>query len=285
MESVAAQLATGIAQAELFEMVTRAKQEWETTFDAMSDGIFIFDGEGCLRRVNKGGANLEGSQPNDLLGRKCCDILRTNAEDQTCVVERALFDGQSVTIEITPIRLHRPLLVTIEPVLDRSNRPVAVVCTASDLSELRKAEAVVREQESLLTNILESARESIYAVDNDGRFKWCNTATLRGVDLKREDFIGRHLLDLIHEGDRELVAHKLDRRFAVNHKLRNALLCRNGELRYARVDNSPLIVEGRTTGVLGIARDVTGQKKNASARPVLTSCGPWSIGIRRGPRL
>ena len=33
--SIAA-LAIGIAQAELFEMVARGKQEWETTFDAMS---------------------------------------------------------------------------------------------------------------------------------------------------------------------------------------------------------------------------------------------------------
>jgi hypothetical protein len=45
VESVAAQLATAIAQAELFEMVAQAKKQWESTFDAMSDGIFIFDGE------------------------------------------------------------------------------------------------------------------------------------------------------------------------------------------------------------------------------------------------
>ena len=43
VEAVAERLAIGIAQAELFEMVARGKQEWETTFDAMSDGIFIFD--------------------------------------------------------------------------------------------------------------------------------------------------------------------------------------------------------------------------------------------------
>ena len=59
VESVAAQLATGIAQAELFEMVERAKRTWETTFDAMSDGIFIFSNERRLMRVNRAGAGLE----------------------------------------------------------------------------------------------------------------------------------------------------------------------------------------------------------------------------------
>jgi PAS domain S-box-containing protein len=42
VHSVAERLAIGIAQAELFEMVAKAKSEWETTFDSMSDGIFIF---------------------------------------------------------------------------------------------------------------------------------------------------------------------------------------------------------------------------------------------------
>jgi len=283
VESVAAQLATGIAQAELFEMVARAKQEWETTFDAMSDGIFIFDREGYLRRVNQGGARMEKLPPNDLLGRKCCDILRSNAEDQTCVVERALLDGQSVTIEITPARLRRPLLVTIEPVLDKANKPAAVVCTARDLSELRKVEAVARERQSLLTNILESARESIYAVDNHGRFQWCNNATLRGLGRTRKDFIGRHLLELIHEADREMVAHKLDealRGRPQTYEMR--YFARDGELRYARVDNSPLIVEGRTTGVLGIARDVTGQKEErerAARADKLRALGQLASGV------
>jgi PAS domain S-box-containing protein len=63
VESVAAQLATGIAQAELFEMVARAKKEWESTFDAMSDGIFIFDQAGKLVRVNRAGAAMDKAHP------------------------------------------------------------------------------------------------------------------------------------------------------------------------------------------------------------------------------
>ena len=56
---MAERLAIGIAQAELFEMVARGKTEWETTFDAMSDGIFIFDRAGELKRVNRAGAAME----------------------------------------------------------------------------------------------------------------------------------------------------------------------------------------------------------------------------------
>ena len=210
VQSVAERLAIGMAQAELFEMVAKGKSEWETTFDAMSDGIFIFNRAGRLKRVNRAGAAMEASHPRNLLGRRCCDILRTTSEDSTCVVEQAIEQGRSVTIEVTPDRLNRPILVSIEPVIDKQGAVTAAVCTARDLSELRKVQAVAREHQSLLTNILESARESIYAVDTDGCFKWTNSATLQALGLKRDEIIGRHVSELVYEADRELVDGKLE---------------------------------------------------------------------------
>jgi len=283
IEAVTARLAIGIAQAELFEMVVRGKSEWETTFDAMSDGIFIFDRTGTLMRVNRAGAALENEHPRTLLGRACCEILRTSAEERECAVERAMARGRSITVEITPEHLNRPLLVTIEPVFDSGNKAMAVVCTARDLSELRKVQAVAREHQSLLTNILESARESIYALDLAGRFKWCNGATLAGLGVKREDFIGRHLLDMVYEPDRPLVNEKLHAVLKGNpqtYEMR--YFAGNGRLRYAVVDNSPLVVEGNTTGVLGIARDITVQKEErerAARADKLRALGQLASGV------
>ncbi|HEU5459172.1 MAG TPA: PAS domain S-box protein [Pyrinomonadaceae bacterium] len=283
VEALAERVAIGIAQAELFEMVARGKTEWETTFDAMSDGIFIFDRSGELKRVNRAGAAMEALHPKLLLGKKCCDILSTSEGDETCVVERALETGRSVTIEITPTRLNRPLLVTIEPVLDENERAQGVVCTARDLSDLRKVQAVAREHQSLLTNILESARESIYAVDPDGNFKWCNTATLKGLGFQRSNFIGRPLLAMVYEGDRDLVREKLDAALTgLPQTYEMRYFAHDGQLRYARVDNSPLVVDGKTTGVLGIARDITEQKEErerAARADKLRALGQLASGV------
>jgi len=283
VEALAERLSIGIAQAELFEMVSRGKTEWETTFDAMSDGIFIFNRNGELSRVNRAGAAMEAVHPRLLLGRQCCDILRTSGEDEGCVVEKALETCRSVTIEITPERLNRPLLVTIEPVLDDTNKAVAVVCTARDLSELRKVQALAREHQSLLNNILESARESIYAVDPEGNFKWCNTATLNGLGYQRSDFIGRPLLDMVYEGDRDLVAEKLGAALTgVPQTYEMRYFSHDGRLRHARVDNSPLVVDGKTTGVLGIARDITEQKEErerAARADKLRALGQLASGV------
>jgi PAS domain S-box-containing protein len=282
VEAVAERLGIGIAQAELFEMVARGKTEWETTFDAMSDGIFIFDSEGMLKRANRAGAAMEDAEPRTLPGRKCCDILRTSQEHHRCVVESAIESRRSVTIEITPERLNRPLLVTTEPVYE-NGKVMAVVCTARDLSELRNVQAVAREHQSLLNNILESARESIYAVDTDGRFKWCNSATLDALGYRRDEFIGRQLLEMVYEPDCELVARKLKAALQgepQTYEMR--YFAHDGSLRYARVDNSPLVVEGRTTGVLGIGRDITEQKEErerAARADKLRALGQLASGV------
>jgi PAS domain S-box-containing protein len=283
VEAVASQLATGIAQAELFEMTKRAKKEWETTFNAMSDGIFIFDRAGQLIRVNRAGAAMEDSWPHLLLGRHCCDILRTNSDDKMCVVESTLAEGRSLTVEVTPERFNRPLLVTAEPVIESGSRTVGVVCTARDLSELRKVEARAREHQSLLMNILESAREAIYAVDTEGYFQWCNSATVAAMGGRVEDLIGHHFLDVTFEADRALATTSFEKAVQGEPQSYEARFSgHDGLLRYALVDNAPIVVDGQTTAVLGIARDITEQKQErerAAQADKLRALGQLASGV------
>ncbi|HEX8846317.1 MAG TPA: PAS domain S-box protein [Pyrinomonadaceae bacterium] len=282
VEAVAAQLATGIAQAELFEMTGRAKKEWETTFNAMSDGIFIFDNAGQLIRVNRAGAAMEDTWPHLMLGRRCCDILRTS-EGNTCIVERTIAEGRSVTIEIVPERFNRPLLVTAEPIIEKGSQTTGAVCTARDLSELRKAEAKAREHQSLLMNILESARESIYAVDTEGRFQWCNSATISATGYKSEALIGQSFLDITFDADRQIAREHFERTLEGKPQTYEArFFSHDGQLRHALFDTAPLIVDGQTTGVLGIARDITEQKQErqrAAQADKLRALGQLASGV------
>lgn len=282
VEAVAAQLATGIAQAELFELTKRAKKEWETTFDAMSDGIFIFDQTGRLIRVNRAGAAMEDTWPHLLLGRQCCDILRTHG-DEDCIVEKCLGDGRSVTTEVTPERFNRPLLVTVEPITEAGHGNIGAVCTARDLSELRKAEAMAREHQSLLTNILESVREPICAIDPAGYFMWLNSATHNAGGYRPDDLIGHHFLELIYPADREIARAYFESALkgeTQSYEVRYHT--REGEVRYALFDNAPLVVDERITGVLGIMRDITEQKQQrqrAAQADKLRALGQLASGV------
>jgi PAS domain S-box-containing protein len=282
VQSVAAQLSLGIAQAELFEITRRAKKEWETTFDAMSDGIFIFDKDGRLIRVNRAGAAMEESWPHLMIGRHCSDILHVYNEGSS-LVERTIADGRGTTVEITPERYNRPLLVSIEPIFESAGQTTGAVCTARDLSELRKVEAVARERQSLLTNILESVRDPICALDTGGHFLWINTASTAISGYRSEELIGHHFTEMLYPADREMAVENFQsavegqpRSFEVRY------LTSGGEVRDALYHHAPLIVDGRTTGVLGIARDITEhkeQQKRAAQADKLRALGQLASGV------
>lgn len=283
VDSVGAQLATGIAQAELFQIVARAKNEWETTFDAMSDGVFIFDPDGKLIRVNQAGASMDNEAPQTILGRKCCDILRADSDEVECVVERSLREAQRVNLEIVPHKLDRPVLVTVEPVFDSSHVVVGAVCTARDLSELRKAEAVARERQSLLKNILESAREAIYAVDRDGMYQWCNQAMSDLTGYEMRDLIGRNFVENVHDADRDMRrAHFAAALKGEPQRFESRYIAKDGAVRSALVNTAPIVVDGETTGVLGIAHDITEQKQErdrAARADKLRALGQLASGV------
>jgi PAS domain S-box-containing protein len=281
VESVAAQLATGIAQAELFEMVERAKRTWETTFDAMSDGIFIFSNERRLMRVNRAGALLESAGPQELLGRRCCDILRAG-RGEGCIVERATAEGRAVTLEYTPERLGRTLLVTAEPVMEESGQ-TGTVCTVRDLSELRQIEAVARERQSLLEHVLESARENICAVDPEGRIMWINSAGAGMCGYEKSALIGLRFSELIDAAERGVAEENFRRTLAGESRtLEVRLLTAGGQTRYVVTDSTPLVIDGRTTGVLAITRDVTEQRQErerAAQADKLRALGQLASGV------
>jgi len=61
--------------ARLFSVVEHAKKEWETTFDAMDDGIAILNRDGTFKRVNAALADMVGMDLRELPGKSCCEIF------------------------------------------------------------------------------------------------------------------------------------------------------------------------------------------------------------------
>src|SRR5207248_197805 len=187
-----------------------------------------------------------------------------------------------VTMEYTPERLGRTLLVTAEPITEGSGQ-VGTVCTVRDLSELRQIEAVARERQSLLEHVLESARENICAVDPKGHICWINSAGAAMNGSTKEALIGMHFRELVEESDRVVAEERFRRSLAgepQTSELRLALP--DGQVRYVVSDSTPLVIEGRTTGVLSITRDVTElrqERERAVQADKLRALGQLASGV------
>jgi two-component system NtrC family sensor kinase len=75
LSTLATHAAVVIANARFFEMVRRAKEQWETAFDALSEGIAVVDDEGRVRRANRALASLLGVPLPNVIGAPLGEAL------------------------------------------------------------------------------------------------------------------------------------------------------------------------------------------------------------------
>jgi two-component system, NtrC family, sensor kinase len=75
LSTVATHAAIVIANARFFEMVRHAKEQWETAFDALSEGIAVVDAAGRVSRANRAFASLLGAPVPAVIGCDLADAL------------------------------------------------------------------------------------------------------------------------------------------------------------------------------------------------------------------
>lgn len=292
LRAVADQVLTALQRAELFEQVSQGKYEWEATFDALTDGILIFDQKGSLCRVNEAGAAFENAHVRDLIGRRCCTLLQ-GIESDTCRVAKVIKTGRPVTFELVPERLKRPVLVTISPLRNGSwsrfgdnqqqDAPHGAVCIVRDLSELRAAEAVAREQRGFLVKLIEHANDSISAFSPTGRLIWFNEQLVSQSGYSREELTANDYRLFIAGEDKKVAVERFTgalageaQTFELNSRTKS------GESRLLLITFTPIYDEGGVTSVLSIARDVTEERlasERAAQADKLRALGQLASGV------
>ena len=292
IRAAADQVLTALQRAELFEQVSHGKYEWEATFDALTDGILIFDQKGKLCRVNEAGAAFENAHVRDLVGRRCCTLLQ-GIEGETCRVANVIKTGRPVTFELVPERLKRPVLVTISPLKNGSwsrsgdnqeqDGPHGAVCIVRDLSELRAAEAVAREQRGFLVKLIEHANDAISAFSPTGRLIWFNEQLVNLSGYSREELTANDYRLFTTGEDKKTAVERFTGALAGEAQTFELNAYRKtGESRLLLITFTPIYDEGGVTSVLSIARDITEERlasERAAQADKLRALGQLASGV------
>jgi PAS domain S-box-containing protein len=283
LRAAANQMLIAVDRAELFEQVSQGKDQWESTFDALTDGLLIFDKDGLLIRANEAAAALEGISIEEMIGRKCCSLMQ-GIEEDNCQVSLVLRTGRPVTFEVTPERLARPVLVTISPIGKKFTYPQqgsgqatlhsgnvgrevrGAVCIVRDLSELRAAEATARAQRGFLIKLIEHANDAIFALSPDAKLIRCNDQFVKLSGSSRKELSDLGYQRLIPPYAREMVERHFYQALAgESQNLELRTLDHAGEDMLLLITFTPISDEGQVTSLLLIARDIT-EEKLASER-------------------
>lgn len=75
LSTVVTHAAMALANARFFELIQVGKQQWETTFDALDDGIAVVDAQGKVRRGNRALAEMLGVPLKEISGSHLTQAL------------------------------------------------------------------------------------------------------------------------------------------------------------------------------------------------------------------
>lgn len=150
---------------------------------------------------------------------------------------------------------------------DRLQRLPAVVrralAEASDRRERRLAEAQLEEQRLLLSTLIDSLPEIVYATDTQGRLTVVNRALLDTLKLKREVVLGQRLSEVWPEEtilDIETQAAQTIRTGRSLTDQERAAISADGSVRWITFTHVPLRDHGTVSGLVCSIREITGQK-------------------------
>ena len=150
------------------EEVERTAREWQSTFDATKDAIWILDKDHRILRTNKTAENFFHRPCSEMTGKTCWEIVHGTTEPiPNCPYVRSRQSGRRETMELQIGKGWFEIIV--DPIFDDAGQYSGAVHIVSDITERKQAETALRQSEARLRLILESTGDGILAVDKEGK--------------------------------------------------------------------------------------------------------------------
>ena len=146
LSTVATNASVVLANSRLYEIVRRSKEEWETAFNALIEGIAVVGPEGLVLRANRALAALAEVGESELVGLNFCETLFGGSEAVQDLIRSAYQGHRTAPLVVRMERSQRVLRLTAAPFADLPGRAQAagtrpVVILVEDVTEQRILEA------------------------------------------------------------------------------------------------------------------------------------------------
>lgn len=244
--------------------IALSKQDWENTFDTITDMITIHDENFNIIRSNKAAATILGLPWLEVGKAKCFQYYHgADCPPERCPSCESFRTGKPSVHEMFETHLGRYLEIRGIPRLDASGNMAGLIHVVRDITSRKKAEESLRASEEKLTLILENAGDAIYVISFGGEVKYINAAASRISGYEYEELMRRPFFEFLHPDDRQAVLQRRRDRLAgietdTNYAFR--VFHKSGTVLWVEVTVVMITWEGKQA-TLNFIRDVTDRKR------------------------
>ncbi len=191
----------------------RELDRFSNAVKASLDGIITGDLNGNIEDVNEAALRTYGSDDKrDLIGKNLQDLLVER--DRAIALQNAIETtqtGQGKTIEYTALTnngIEVPVEVTTQLLLNEKGEPAGFVDIIRDLTERKKSEVELRENEERYSRLSAAAFEGI-GIDEQGKVIDANDQLTKMMGYELGELIGKEVIDFVAPESRDFVMAKM----------------------------------------------------------------------------
>ena len=148
LSTVANHAAVALANARFFEMVRHAKEQWETAFDALHEGIAVVDEGGRVLRANRSLAQMLDRPVAAVVGEELLPALVGQATGSTELLDAARRGEQAAALIARSDRLQRTLRLNAARIAGAGPER-SVVVLVEDVTDQQAMESQLIQSEKL----------------------------------------------------------------------------------------------------------------------------------------
>lgn len=255
------------------ERKLKESQRWfATTLKSIGDAVITTDTGELVTFINPVAQKLTGWKQEEALGKELREIFNTIDEETRSAPENIVMKAIREGV-VGGFDNHRILIAkdgkeiavgeSAAPIRDENGNIKGTVLVFRDITESKQAEEALRESEERYRTLVETVPEVIFSLSVDGKITSLNTAFEKMTAWPRDEWVGKPFQPIIHPDDmpvaREKFQQVLQGETISPFELR--VLCKSGEYLIAQFVGTSKTKDGIVAGALGVARDITKQKK------------------------
>lgn len=229
------------------------------------------DFEGRILLYNKAAVDLWGREP-EIEKDKWCGSYKIYCKDgnplpdEISPMAKAIREGRKTTAE--EIIVERPngtkvnVLINPVPYTDSSGKVIGIVNMGIDITESKKAEKILSESEKKYRQIVETAQEGIWVIDEDNKTTFVNKKLCEILGYTREEMMGKDIYFFMDEEAKQIARELMQKKMEGYHdETHFRYISKSGKEVWTHISANPLFDEaGNYKGSLAMITDVTDQR-------------------------
>ncbi len=138
------------------EALLKTRQEWEDIFQSVGHSTIIMDKRHRILAANKATISATGKSLDELLNSRCYEIFHNGGQaPQVCPMDTLLKSNSTKPVEMEVEALGGHFLVSCTPVFDKDGTIEKIIHIATNITERKRAEDEVRNNEARLKKIVD----------------------------------------------------------------------------------------------------------------------------------